>query len=114
MENEKLICCICGKEIKGEGHNAEPYVIDGLCCEKCNIEKVMPARIEKLQTLTTPNTKVGDKLLIVSMRNEPHYNGKKGTITHIDDIGQLHGTWGSLAVIPEEDEFVVYDEKFEI
>ena len=35
------------------------------------------------------------------------YKGVTGTITHIDDAGQLHGTWGGLAVLPEVDEFTV-------
>ena len=26
-----------------------------------------------------------------------------GVVTHVDDAGQLHGTWGSLAAIPGED-----------
>lgn len=40
-------CCICKKEIKGYGHNAEPLK-SGLCCSKCNEEKVIPYRIVKL------------------------------------------------------------------
>ena len=47
--------------------------------------------------------KVGDKIKIIEMVDEPAYTGKTGTIEHIDGMGQLHGTWGSLAVIPEED-----------
>lgn len=35
------------------------------------------------------------------------YVGKEGVVEHIDDAGQLHGTWGGLAVIPGEDGFVV-------
>jgi hypothetical protein len=42
--------------------------------------------------------KVGDKIRIIEMQGEPHYSGKEGTVTHIDGIGQLHGTWGGLAV----------------
>lgn len=53
--------------------------------------------------------KVGDKIRIISMEGEPQYNGKIGTIEHIDDIGQLHGTWGGCAVIPGTDMFVVID-----
>ena len=36
---------------------------------------------------------------------DTRYDGKEGVIEHIDGIGQLHGTWGSLAVIPEADDF---------
>lgn len=53
--------------------------------------------------------KVGDRIRIIHM-NDPyalHYDGQEGIVTHIDDIGQLHGTWGGLAVIPEEDTFEI-------
>lgn len=55
--------------------------------------------------------KVGDKIRIISMNGEPVYSGMTGTITSIDGIGQLHGTWGGLAVIPSEDSFVVLKDK---
>ena len=35
------------------------------------------------------------------------YNGRSGVVEHIDSIGQLHGTWGGLAVIPGVDEIEV-------
>jgi hypothetical protein len=51
---------------------------------------------------------VGMKILITNVVDEfVDYSGRVGTITHIDDIGQLHGTWGGLALVPELDEFVV-------
>ena len=53
--------------------------------------------------------KVGDKIKIIDMRGEPHYSGRVGVVTHIDAIGQLHGIWGGLAVIPGEDMFVVVE-----
>lgn len=53
--------------------------------------------------------KVGDKIRIIDMQDEPQYSGAEGTIMFIDDIGQLHGTWGGCAVIPEVDEFEVID-----
>lgn len=46
---------------------------------------------------------VGDRIRIVSMMGEPQYRGREGTVTHIDDAGQLHGTWGGCAVIPDKD-----------
>lgn len=54
----------------------------------------------------------GKKIRIINMDDElsgKNYNGKTGTVKYVDDIGQLHGTWGSLAVIPEIDEFEVID-----
>ena len=35
------------------------------------------------------------------------YNGRIGDITMIDDAGQLFGTWGGLAVLPDKDVFIV-------
>ena len=54
--------------------------------------------------------KVGDKIRIISMNGEPVYSGMTGTITRIDSMGQLHGTWGGCAVIPSEDSFVKVDD----
>ena len=46
--------------------------------------------------------KLGDKIRIISMQGEPHYNGKVGIINHIgkDCDGQTYyrGTWGGLSV----------------
>ena len=50
--------------------------------------------------------KVGDKIKIVNMDGEPNYCGRVGVVTHIDDMGQLHGTWGGLAVIPGVDVYM--------
>ena len=54
--------------------------------------------------------KLGDKIRIIEMKGEPEYTGKLGKVTVIDGIGQLHGTWGGLAIIPEEDTFEVIKE----
>ena len=52
--------------------------------------------------------KVGHRVRIIQLEGEDYrYDGKEGVIEHIDGIGQLHGTWGSLAVIPEADKFIV-------
>ncbi len=54
--------------------------------------------------------KIGQKIKIISMEGEPQYNGKEGVINHIDDIGQLHGTWGGLAIQPERDNIEVIND----
>lgn len=48
---------------------------------------------------------VGDKIKIVSMKDEPKYSGKIGIVEFIDDAGQIHGTWGGCALIPGVDTF---------
>lgn len=54
--------------------------------------------------------KIGDKIKIVCMEGEPHYNGRIGVVELIDDLGQLHGTWGFLAVQPERDTIEIIEE----
>ena len=55
--------------------------------------------------------KIGDTSRITYMAGEPHYTGREGVIKSIDDMGQLHGTWGGLAVIPGEDGFEIIPPK---
>ena len=52
--------------------------------------------------------KVGDKIKIIQLDDKygAHYAGREGVITVIDDMGQLHGTWGGLALIPSLDKIV--------
>ena len=52
--------------------------------------------------------KTGDTIRIVHLSGEDErYDGKTGVVEHIDSMGQLHGTWGGLAVIPQEDSFEI-------
>ncbi len=45
---ESKECCICHKSFNGYGNNAAP-VADGICCDDCNIEKVIPARLKEFR-----------------------------------------------------------------
>lgn len=53
--------------------------------------------------------KEGDKIRIIHMKGEPdsYWSGAEGHVIFIDDAGQIHGTWGGCALIPELDEFEV-------
>ena len=52
--------------------------------------------------------KIGDRIRINHLEGEDNrYDGKEGIVTRIDDMGQLHGTWGDLAVIPDEDDYTI-------
>jgi hypothetical protein len=44
-------CCICGKIIKGFGNNPWPVKTgeEDRCCDDCNWEFVIPARLINLQ-----------------------------------------------------------------
>ena len=53
--------------------------------------------------------KVGDTIKITRLEDpyDHTYAGRVGTVESIDDAGQLHGTWGGLAVIPEVDGYII-------
>lgn len=38
-------CVICGKPITGYGNNPAPVKDEGRCCDDCNAEHVVPARM---------------------------------------------------------------------
>lgn len=50
MAKHRYTCCICGETRIGYGNNPEP-VADGerRCCDRCNAEKVIPARLAALE-----------------------------------------------------------------
>ena len=35
------------------------------------------------------------------------YTNRAGVVTHIDDAGQIHGTWGGCAIISEVDTYII-------
>ena len=39
-------CCLCGEEFEGYGNNPAPLKESGECCDRCNAEKVLTARLE--------------------------------------------------------------------
>lgn len=56
---------------------------------------------------------VGMKVFIIHIVDDiQDYYGRVGVITHIDDIGQLHGTWGGLALIPSIDDFIILEDEY--
>ena len=51
--------------------------------------------------------KNGDTIKIIKMEGEPQYTDREGVVTHIDDAGQIHGTWGGCAIVPEIDTYII-------
>ena len=41
----KYTCCICGKKAEGFGNNPQPIKDKGRCCDACNVEVVILARL---------------------------------------------------------------------
>ena len=66
------------------------------------------SRIGAGQIVCIMEIKPGDRIRIIHLKGEDsRYDGREGVVESIDSIGQLHGTWGGLGVLPEEDEFEV-------
>jgi hypothetical protein len=53
---------------------------------------------------------VGKKIRIIDMKGEPQYSGKEGVVKFVDDMGQLHGSWGGCAIQPENDDFEIVED----
>lgn len=47
--------------------------------------------------------KPGDIIHIYQMIGEPQYSGREGVVRSIDDIRQIHGSWGGLALQYDDD-----------
>ena len=63
---------------------------------------------EQLQILK--DRYIGKKIIIHHLDGEDNrYDGKTGIVEHVDDMGQLHGTWGGLAIIPHIDDFEIIE-----
>ena len=45
--------------------------------------------------------KIGNSIKIIKMDGEPQYTDRQGVVTHIDDAGQIHGTWGGCAIVTQ-------------
>jgi hypothetical protein len=40
-------CSICGGAIVGFGNSAQP-INDGCCCDRCNLERVLPEKVRRM------------------------------------------------------------------
>ena len=62
LPDHRPTCCLCRKKCRDNlGYNANP-VMDNICCEKCNYETVIPARIAKFPNWSTLEDELGDYL----------------------------------------------------
>lgn len=99
-------CKNCGKEIFPTLQWA--YKLNGeyYCSWHCFrvVEKSKPKRKVVLP-------EVGDTILILRMAYAPSYAGKKGVVESIDYLGQLHGTWGKMQIIPDKDVYMIIKEE---
>ena len=49
------------------------------------------------------DVKPGDIIHIYHMFGEPAYRDREGVVKYIDDMQQIHGTWGGLALQFDDD-----------
>lgn len=54
--------------------------------------------------------KPGDAIHIYHMFGESEYRGREGVVKFIDDIGQIHGSWGGLALNFDDDWEIISEE----
>ena len=60
------------------------------------------------------NSNLKGKKILIQEIDDPHaddYKGRVGVVTEVDDMGQLHGTWGGLALIPGADKYTILEDK---
>ena len=54
MTAEVKACVICGLPIIGPGNDPAPISDNGRCCDRCNMETVLPVRIKQLEREEPP------------------------------------------------------------
>ena len=54
LKNMMKKCDICEGIMTNYGHNAAP-IINGNCCDDCNLDKVIPARLESVVKIVPDN-----------------------------------------------------------
>lgn len=93
---EKHKCILCGKEFDGWGNNAWP-IKDGICCDDCNAEKVIPVRLAKMykkeeSKMTEDFKYIGNAKVISTLPKvgEP-YGNQNDYIIRIDKKGSKDG-----------------------
>lgn len=60
--------------------------------------------VTQIQLESLRTSYVGKTIEINHLEGENcDYDGRKGVVKMVDDIGQLHGSWGGIAVNPETD-----------
>lgn len=98
---EKHKCILCGKEFDGWGNNAWP-IKDGICCDKCNAEKVIPARIAKLYKKEEPK-----------MTEDFKYIGNAKVISTLPKVGEPYGNQNDYIIRIDKkgskDGYTIYD-----
>lgn len=57
------------------------------------------------------DVKPGDIIHIYHMFGEPDYHDREGVVKFIDDANGIHGTWGGLALMFDDDWEIIEEDK---
>ena len=53
-DQTNIVCCFCKKDVGKYGNNPEPlFKSPARCCDQCNMTRVIPARLQQLQSYNT-------------------------------------------------------------
>ena len=69
-QNRANECCICGKTFTGYGNNPWPVMSNGKCCDSCNFEVVLPARLTGNSKKKKVKDSVDDLKKLIASENE--------------------------------------------
>lgn len=90
-------CVICGKEFDSWGNNAWP-IKDGICCDECNQEEVIPARLSQVYTKSKLKEEKEEEIPDISVKDD--------TLTvDIDDTPEVEKTEIEKETCEECEEF---------
>lgn len=101
-------CRECGKEIFPTAGWVYKRESKYYCSWKC-YRKAEPPKPKRKILLP----KVGDTIEILYVSGIPSLTNKVGVVEFYDSMGQMHGTWGRLVIIPGEDKYRIIEEKTE-
>ena len=101
-------CGKCGKEFYPAYHHIYKRNKVYYCSYTCFRSATDTKRPKEVEV---PN--VGDVIEIRYMAGINSYRRKVGVVEFTDTMGQLHGTWGELVVIPGEDHYKIIRRKEE-
>lgn len=68
---------------------------------KFNADKYTGSHIDRIQVgMIKDNYKPGTRILLKEMEGENILSGTKGTVSRVDDIGQIHMSWDCGSSLP--------------
>ena len=80
------------------------------CIMSCDRGNIIPEDTDQNTEINTNESETDEDVPSEDSSDEDNsYDGREGEITYVDAIGQLHGSWGGLAIIPGADEFEVIE-----